>query len=241
LFIVDGATCLVAAALLWLSPVTPDAHLKPKAHGASPYRDSFFLTVWVFIVLLAVVFFQLHGTFTLYLRDFFRLREDTIGLLLGINTVLVVLLEVVVVRRLETKDPLRIVSIGALLVGLGFALLPYGRTAAWVAITIVVWTAGEIVCFALLSTWVANRSPPGAQGAYMALYVMAFGLAFVIAPLAGTRVYASLGGDWVWHGCGLIGIVLLVGFHFLAGAKARGLDPRSIPRDVHDQGAGMTG
>jgi hypothetical protein len=57
----------------------------------------------------------------------------------------------------------------------------------------------------------------------MALYVMAFGLAFVIAPLAGTHVYENLGPDWVWHGCGVIGLVLLGGFGSLALSGERSL------------------
>jgi predicted MFS family arabinose efflux permease len=213
LFVVDALTCLVAAVLLSTrpAPARVPAHAV-KAVGASPWQDKPFLASWVFIVLLAVIFFQLHSTFMLYLQKVYGFREDLIGALLGINTVLVVALEVVVVTRFEKKAPLRMAAFGALLVGLGFALMPYGRGALWAAASIVIWTAGEIVSFAFLSTFVAGRAGPANQGRYMALYVMAFGLAFVIAPLAGTWVWEHVGPDWVWHGCGILGVVLLAGF-----------------------------
>jgi MFS family permease len=180
-----------------------------------------------------VIFFQLHSTFMLYLEEVYGFREDLIGALLGINSVLVVVLEVVVVYRFEKKSPLRMAAIGAFLVGIGFAMLPHGRGALWAAATIVIWTAGEIVSFAFLSTFVASRAGPANQGRYMTLYVMAFGLAFVIAPLAGTWVYGHLGPDWVWHGCGVLAVVLLAGFGGLAG-RIEGRAP-SGARDVHDQ------
>jgi predicted MFS family arabinose efflux permease len=223
LFFVDGVTCLIAALVLVLR--SPDV-AKPAAHaerprGPSPFRDRAFVLAWGFIVLLAVVFFQLQSTFMLYLRDVYRLKEDAIGGLLAINTVLCVALEVVIVHRLEKKEPLGVVAIGAAFVCFGFALLPYGRTPLWAAATILVWTAGEITSFAFLSTFVVSRSQPANQSRYMALYVMAFGLAFVIAPLAGTRVYHDFGADWVWHGCGLIGVVLFAGFGSMALARRR--------------------
>jgi predicted MFS family arabinose efflux permease len=235
LFGVDGATCLVAALLLAVAGRREGAEPKPVGRtivAASPYRDRFFLVAWGFIVLLALVFFQLHGTFMLYLRDVYGFKEDTIGGLLAINTVLVVLLEVLIVHRLEKKEPLGVVAFGAALVCLGFALLPYGRTPLWAAATIVVWTAGEIASFAFLSTFVASRTGPGSQGRYMALYVMAFGLAYVLAPLIGTRVYDEVGRDWVWHGCGALGIVLFLGFGGMSLARRR---KTSVSGHVHDQ------
>jgi predicted MFS family arabinose efflux permease len=230
-------TCLAAALLLVRSPApasgSPDEKRAPTA--ASPYRDRFFLVAWGFIVLLALVFFQLHGTFTLYLHDVYGLHEDTIGGLLAINTVLVVVLEVLIVHRLEKKEPLGIAAVGALFVCLGFALLPWGRTPLWAAATIVVWTAGEITSFAFLATFVASRSAPGTQGRYMALYVMAFGLAYVLAPVLGTAVYENVGRDWVWHGCGALGIVLLAGFGSMSVARRRAAPPVSVAHEVHDQ------
>jgi predicted MFS family arabinose efflux permease len=237
LFVVDGITCLLAAALLVGTPSgAPEIAKRPgAARSPGPWSDRFFVTAWVFIVLLAMVFFQLHGAFTLYLRDAYHLSKDAIGGLMAINTVLVVALEVVVVHRLEKKEPLRLVAFGAFVVCLGFALLAHGRSPAWAAGTIVIWTAGEIISFAFLSSFVVSRSTKESQGRYMALYVMAFGLAFVIAPLAGTRVYEEFGGEWVFHGCGVIGVILLAAFGSLAWAKARGLDARSRPADVHGQ------
>jgi MFS family permease len=241
LFGVDAVTCLIAAGFLVAArrepAPAPSKHEEPR--GPSPYADTFFLVALIFIGLLALVFFQLHGTLMLYLRDVYRLGEDAIGNLLAINTVLVVVLEVVVVHRLEKKEPLRIVAAGAFLVCLGFALLPYGSGLLWAATTIVIWTAGEIISFAFLSTFVVSRCTKTNQGRYMALYVMAFGVAYVIAPLAGTSIYDRLGGDWVWHACGIAGIVLAAGFGSLAVAKARGLG--SVPGDVDDKRPDVAG
>jgi predicted MFS family arabinose efflux permease len=237
LFFVDGATCLLAALLLWVLRADPDA--KPRRAdapaGPSPWRDGFFLLACAFIFLLALVFFQLQGTFTLYLNEIYGLREDAIGGLMAINTVLVVLLEIVIVHRLEKKEPLGIVAIGAGLVCLGFAMMPWGRSALWAVAAIVVWTAGEITSFAFLATFVTSRTTRENQGRYMALYVMSFGLAYVLAAPVGTQIYERLGPDWVWHACGLAGIVLFGAFGAMALPRRRARAAASVPADVNDE------
>ena len=60
----------------------------------------------------------------------------------------------------------------------------------------------------LINAVVAARASPRTRGRYMALYTMAFSLAFVFAPALGTLVYQRLGSDVLWHGIGVLGIVL---------------------------------
>jgi MFS family permease len=46
----------------------------------------------------------------------------------------------------------------------------------------------------------------------MGLYTMAYSFAFIIAPIMGTFVYERFGPQSLWHGFGLLGVLLWLAF-----------------------------
>ena len=226
LFRVDGITCLLAALYLWAAfrrepPVVRSAAAADGPGGdRSPWRDGPFLVAMFLVFLLATVTFQFNSTYGLTLRDLYGFQESQIGLALSINTVLIVLLEMVLIHRLQRKDPLRLAAVGSFLLCLGFGLLPFGVAGgfAYVAFTVVVWTMGEMVTIPVISGVVANRAGETSRGRYMALFTVAFEGAFVSSPLIGTWVYQAWGPRVLWTGCIGLGVLLLAGFWRLSRA-----------------------
>lgn len=220
LFLVDGATCLAAAGVvaLWFRepPRQPAAPVPGAPPERSPWRDGPFLAFIGLLALLSTVFFQLVGTFPLTLRDVHGLSEAGIGLALAVNTLLIVLFEMVLIDKVQRFDPLAMVGLGALFIGLGLALLPFGSGFAWVAATVAVWTVGEMLALPLAGGVVADRAGEANQGRYMGLLQVAFGVAFIVAPLAGTWTYQRFGPTVLGLGCGAVGVVTWAGFHLLA-------------------------
>jgi predicted MFS family arabinose efflux permease len=212
LFVADGATCWLAWIVLVLT-LAPVAGARERGVGPSgvarpPWRDLPFLGLWSFCVVLATVFFQLWSTLPLYYREHYGFREDTIGLLLALNPLLIVLFEMVLVRRIERLSRMPVIGLGAFLVGAGLGLMPLGATLGFVALTIVVWTAGEMLALPMVNATVADRAAPGMLGRYMGLYVMAFAVAFVLAPACGTLVWQRFGPSALWYGTGVVGAAL---------------------------------
>lgn len=217
LFVIDGATCLLAAAvLLATSPRRPSvSSARPEREaptGRHPARDLPFLATCLLFFAFASVLFQLLGTWPLYLRESFGLGEDRIGLLFGVNTLCIALFEMISIQRIGSRPPLPFVALGSLILCASFALLPLGHGFGWAATTVLVWTAGEILSMSLASSFVSARAGPGRLGAYMGFYLTAFSSAFVAAPAVGTRVYERFGADVLWYGCGAVGVVLCAGF-----------------------------
>jgi MFS family permease len=66
---------------------------------------------------------------------------------------------------------------------------------------VVVWTLGEIGFNAVGPALIADIAPPALRGRYSAAVGVAFGAAAFVAPLAGTRVFQSLGEVTLWAGC----------------------------------------
>ena len=238
LFRVDGATCLLAAVFLWMSfrrePVMVRSAVAVAGGSGdrSPWRDGPFLTAMFLLFLLATVTFQLFSTYPLTLRDLYGFAESRIGLVLAINTVIIVLVEMVLIHRLQHRNPLRLSAVGSFLLCLGFGLLPFGVSGgfAYVAFTVAIWTMGEMVTIPVMAGVVANRAGETSRGRYMALFTVAFEGAMVTAPLIGTGIYQAFGPRILWGGCIGLGAVLLAGFWGLAGVLTPGPSTPAAPR-----------
>ncbi len=234
LFLADGLTCLAAAGLLAVGsgPARPAgvAAMAAGTSGAarlrsSPWRDGPFLVLLLLMTALGTVFFQTAGTFPLALHDLHGFSEAQIGLLLAVNTVVIVLFEMVLVQAARHVDPLRLVAAGSFFFCLGFGLLPFGAGFAWVAFTVVVWTLGEMLSMSPAAAAVANRAGPGSLGRYMGLFTLSFSAAQVIAPVAGTWAYERFGADVLWYACGALGLPIALGFAALGRAWRRDAEP----------------
>jgi predicted MFS family arabinose efflux permease len=237
LFLTDGVTCLLAAGLL-ASLRLPEAHAVPQPVPAtteltvagaaapipaerSPWRDGPYLLQMFLVFILAVVVFQTLSTYMLTLHDEYGFSEDRIGLLLAINTLIIVAVEMVLIHTLRDKPVLPLVGFGSFLFCAGLALLPFGSSFLWVAGTICVWTLGEMISFPLSSTAATARAGSRNLGAYMGIYTFAWQAAFVVAPLVGTWVYQEWGSRTLWLGCGALGVLIWAGFQGLALREAR--------------------
>lgn len=224
LFVVDGVTCILAAGLLWLVPGEPAPAKEAAAAAAparSPWKDRPLLVMLFLLFVMNVVTFQVVSTYTLSLRDLYLFPENWIGLTLAVNTLVIVLFEMVLVHRVARYDPIRMTGLGAFLLCFGLALLPLGRGFAYAAFTVVIWSVGEMLAFPIVAGVIANRADAGSVGRYMGLMNLAFATAYVIAPLAGTWVYENLGPQALWYGCGVVGLFVWGGFEALAASEKR--------------------
>jgi len=238
LFLADAGTCWAAAAVLFLArrrarrrehkgaaERDPAGHLEPAV--GSPWRDGPFVVFLVLAMLLAIVFFQINGTFPLYLHDIYGLSEAGIGGLLGLNALVIVACEMLILRRIERLAPLAVVGPGAFLLCLGFALLPLGRGVLYAGATIFVWTIGEMLALPMTNIFVAARAGTARAGRYLGAYTMAFAAAFLIAPVLGLTVYERLGAQVLWGSAGVVGGVLWAGFWGLGRVLASSARPES--------------
>jgi predicted MFS family arabinose efflux permease len=219
LFVVDAATCWAAALVLAMAaPLGGPRREETGAAGApaSPWRDGPYLAFLGVMVVLGTVFFQITSTMPLYFREHYHLAEDGIGLLLAINTVIIVAVEMLLLRAVEHHDHVALAGLGCLLVCTGFGLLPLGSSPAFAALTVVVWTAGEMLSLPFTNSVASNRAPASAGGRYMGAYSLAFSVAFVLAPAVGTAVYQGYGPGVLWAGVGGVGVFLLAACLVLA-------------------------
>ncbi len=232
LFWVDGLTCLSAWVLFSLVWKRPEEQLRAAAarqplSGRSPWKDTPFLLLLPIVVIWGAVFFQLFATFPLYMRGVYGLAENRIGQLVMINTLLIVSLEMLLIHWIGKRSLARFIALSFFLTGLGFALMPLGRGFVYAALTVAVWTSGEMLSMPLLGSLIALRAGSGSQGRYMGLFSFAFSLSMILGPMVGTTVYSRYGPSALWFGCGATGIILYAAFSWLSRSLATAENPAS--------------
>lgn len=225
LFWVDGATCLLAAAFLLArvprsrddapaSAAAPDD--APREPAPSPWRDGPFLAFLGLLTVTGLVILQFVGTFPLTLREVYGFSEDRIGLLFAVNTLWIIAVEMVLLHKVRRFPDLKVLSAGALLVGLGFGLMPFGRSFAFASLSVTVWTFGEMLTFPVAQAVAANRPGRGHPGRHLGALSAAMGLSFLGAQALGPWIYQLFGPQVLWLGCSGVGTVAAVGFGVLS-------------------------
>jgi MFS family permease len=66
---------------------------------------------------------------------------------------------------------------------------------------------GEILGATMSPSVVADLAPPHLRGSYQGAFSMGWGLASCLAPALGGWVLGNLGGQALWGGCMLIGLL----------------------------------
>lgn len=219
LFWIDGFTCLVALLVFYLffkgeSRPPLDEAMEAARNGKSQpsvLKDFFFLKLLAYLFLMGIVFVQLFTTFPLYCKNVYGLPENEVGLLIAINTILIVLVEMVLMEKLKGKPLIKITALGAFLICLGFGIMPLGHGFLFAAFSVIVWTVGEMLSLPALTTIIANHSDDSVRGKYMGLFAFSFALALAVGPGIGTWVYGKFGPEVLWYSCIAIGVLLFIG------------------------------
>ena len=221
LFYLDAASCFVAMLMLLgffgfpkHRPIAEERCETDQFHG-KPWQDVSFLMFLGLMVSVAVVFFQLMSTYPLFLKEEYGFIESEIGLLLAINTIVIVVVEMLLIHLLRGIQDLKIVAWGAVCVCIGFGLTPFGRGAAFCIFTILIWTVGEMLLMPLSLAFVSRRASSGNRGLYLGLYTMSYSIAFVISPFIGTNLYER-SPNYPWYAALLVTVPLFAGFMWLA-------------------------
>ncbi len=197
LFWVDGLTNMVAALLLFvfLKPETGEVHphlQTPSDAGQSQsaYRDKTYLWFIFLATVFGMCFFQLFTTVPKYWRDNLHLSERYIGFVMGLNGLLIVCLEMVLIYVLEQKKKNNVyMALGIALCGLAYFGLLVPVQAQIMTLAMVGFiTIGEIISMPFMNSYWTSRSNEKNRGQYAGLYTMAWGIGQTIGPVAFSRL-----------------------------------------------------
>ncbi|MGZ4614496.1 MAG: MDR family MFS transporter [Actinomycetes bacterium] len=237
LFLVDAATTLVFAVLVYLR--VPESHpglSTPRSTAGGDgaravtsgsmrdvLRDRVFLSFVLLTFGFAVVFMQHLSSLPVQMDDD-GLSPAQYGTVLALNGALIVLVTVPATRWLQRFPRSRVMATSGVFVGVGFGATAWASTPAQYAVTVAIWTVGEVIGAAVGPAIVADLSPAAMRGRYQGLFSFSFALAALVAPLAGGAVYDVFGGPVLWAGCAALSLVTAAGHLVIGPARARRLE-----------------
>jgi MFS family permease len=147
------------------------------------------------------------------------------GMAIAVNGVLIVALQIPVTRLIEHRDARRLLIVSSMLAGYGFGLTAFAGSVGVFALTVCVWTLGEMVNAPTQTGLVVRLSPVHGRGRYQGVYSLSWSLAALVAPLMSGAVIDRFGAAWLWGTCAVVGTVAGLGY----GALMRRLpqEPRA--------------
>ncbi|WP_232666511.1 MFS transporter [Pseudonocardia sp. TRM90224] len=226
LFLSNAALCLlfgvVVAVLLRDAPRYPDAPASTTDVDAPSYRRAFADRTLMRFLLMTVVgeFVYIQSTvgLPLHVNDAGLSARD-FGLLLGLNGLLVLLLELPITGAVARYRPEHVLAVGNLLIGAGLALTGFMAHMVPLAATVLLWTLGEMLSSSVAHAHLGSLTPPRMTGRYQGMYGAAYTIGTGAGPIIGGAAYAL--GPWV--------LWVLVG---AAGLLAAWLSLPRLPRHV---------
>ncbi len=216
LFLVNGVTSLAAGAILAAASFPRHRHgadmeqlesaVSPLAHPPRGYRDTRLILFLAGVLPVAMVLFQHIAGMSVFLVRDLHISAAAYGLLFTLNCLLIVALEVPLNIATAHWPHRRTLALGALLFGVGFGALAFAWNFWSAAVTVVIWTFGEMFFFPGMAAYLTDIAPARRRGEYMGLSQMVMGLAFMLGPWAGMLVLDRFGAKTLWTASFLLGL-----------------------------------
>lgn len=219
LFWVDGITNIIAAVIMFFA-FKPELNLKskPTTEKVEPnkgaYKDKFYLWFIFLVVMFGMCFFQLFTTIPKYYRDEMHLSERFIGFIMALNGILIVIMEMVVIYKMEgRRKNLIFISIGTAICALSFlSLLLPGNAKLICLLMILLVTIGEITAMPFMSTFMVSRTNEKNRGQYAALFTMAWGIGQTFGPYLCSQIVEAGNFNIMFMVCAAAFLMTSLGF-----------------------------
>ncbi len=221
LFWLDGLTCISAGLVFlvliyqWQIKTTKskDIQEEQETESISVFKDKKYIRMLFVTLLLAIAFLQYFHTVPVFIKTIWGFDERYLGAMMAINCMIIVLIELPLVDVQEKKQN----GTKAMLLGLVLfagAFIPFFGPSSLILylISILFFTAGEILFLPFNNAYALNLSPVKGRGAYMSWYWIVWGVASVVAPILGFQLVEKVGYPIFWSI--LLGILLIaIGLH----------------------------
>lgn len=202
-----SATALCAGGVLLLLPETrrrkpPNAVAdEPRGHWAGAYAHPRALLFMFLTACVAVVFMQHTSTLPLAIAAR-GISPAHYGYIMCVNGILIVSVQPLATGLLARHDVQRVLCLGALILGTGFAAQALAQRETHFALCVALWSLGELAFAPTASAYMAQLAPAGQEGRYQGAYQFAWGIAFMVGPLFGMPLLDRYGPAALWLSCG---------------------------------------
>ncbi|GAA4973187.1 MFS transporter [Actinoplanes utahensis] len=218
LFALNAGVLLFSTLLLaWKVPETRPAAATTTTTPAglgTVARDRVFLT-FVGLAMLGWTMIETNKILPVALTAD-GLDVTSYGQVIVVNMALIVIGQLFLLRLTEHRRREHVLAVSAMTAGLGFGLVPLADTLWAYALTVAVWTIGEMLMTVANSALTVDLAPPEARGRYQGVFSFGLTAAMFVGPSLGGLLADRFGPDTLWVAVLGLGL-LLTAAHLAAG------------------------
>jgi len=128
------------------------------------------------------------------------------GVLISLNGLLVVVFEIPLTLWMRRFPPVPLIAIGYALTGVGWGFTGLAHTLPMLALTVAVWTVGEMLFAPMAGAYVTELAPERYRGRYHGLHMLTWSIGMLIGPVLGTFLYER-SETLLWGTCAVSGVI----------------------------------
>ena len=209
LFIGDAATSVLYGIVAWFALPAGLRGQRAENSVIETFRvvrdNPHFRRLLCSALVAALVFVQTFSTLSMVITKN-GFAPSLYGVLISFNGLLVVLCELPITSVTRRFPVRRMIALGFLLIGAGFASNAIERTVPLLFLTMMIITFGEMLAMPLTGAFVADLAPSHQRGLYMGTYGLVWSVAFVCGPGLGLMLFA-VSPVALWMTCGALGLL----------------------------------
>ncbi len=209
LFIGDAISSLVFGVIAWT--FLPRGQLAPShLTGWGPalrsiWQNKPFLSLAVSCLFVSWIFRQTSSTFPLHI-DYSDIPSRWTGIILGLNGVLICILEIPLATLTRTWPVRLMLGSGYLLMGASFLLLIPSSSLNTFFIVTIIFTFGEMCAFSRQQAYSASLAPETMRGRYAGFTSLCWSMGGIISSIAALHLY-EVSPQAVWGITALFGVI----------------------------------
>ena len=204
----------------------------PLLERISQLKRAPILLIFSFITLFfGIIYIQGYVGLPLDMQSH-GLGPQDYGAAIAVNGFLIILVTIPISNMARNWPRFETIAVAAALLGGGFGFTAFASNFPLFALSVALWTLGEIAATSVGPTIIADLSPIELRGLYQGVFGAAWGLSYFVGPLVGGWVYDHLGSNTLWIGCLVLGIVIAFCYLALsAPAKRQRTESGSLSTD----------
>lgn len=232
LFVIDSIISCIVAVIIYRA--IPETKPEPRAHEKSEsflrtvlgyrfvLRDTAFVSFIIANILMLIVYQQMYGSLSVYLRDNHGINPQGYGFLMTSSAITVVLFQFWLTRTIKYRPPFLLMAFGTIFYMIGFFLFGIFTTYILFALNVVIITIGEMIVVPTSQALIAGFAPEAMRGRYMAVAGLSWAIPSTVGPGAAGYILDNYNPDLLWYIggalCGL-SVIAYYALHLRLGAK----------------------
>jgi len=215
LFLGDGLTTLVFGLIVLFgfreTRPAEAAHQTARTSPAERLRqlNRAPILLWFSFITLFFGMIYIQGNVTLPIdMAAHGFSPDQYGMAIAVNGILIVFLTIPISNMAVRWPRFQTISIAVIFSGIGFGYTAFANTFPLFALSVAIWTLGEIAATSVAPSIIADLSPVDMRGLYQGIFGSAWGLSFFLGPILGSWVFETFGAGTLWTACFILGMIL---------------------------------